>query len=101
MRQRAWSALVHVMACRLFGAKPLPEPMLVYCQIGGHFVQEEMSQRRKHCHVTTLSWAAELVVSRQIMMQRGHFIHVTPPINPKYAIFPIARLQWGGMGSLS
>ena len=21
------------MACRLFGAKPLPEPMLVYCQL--------------------------------------------------------------------
>ena len=25
--------LVHVMACRLFGAKPLPEPMLAYCQL--------------------------------------------------------------------
>ena len=61
------------MACRLFGAKPLPEPMLAYCQLdsweqismdlnrnstifirgnsfenvvcqnGGHFVQGEMS----------------------------------------------------------
>ena len=28
------SALVQVMACRLFGAKPLPEPMLAYCQLG-------------------------------------------------------------------
>ena len=27
------SALVEVMACRLFGAKPLPEPMLTYCQL--------------------------------------------------------------------
>ena len=27
------SALVQVMACRLFGAKPLPEPMLEYCQL--------------------------------------------------------------------
>ena len=25
------SALVQVMACRLFGAKPLPKPMLAYC----------------------------------------------------------------------
>ena len=25
--------LVQVMACRLFGAKPLPEPMLAYCQL--------------------------------------------------------------------
>ena len=54
------------MACRLFSAKPLPESILVYfqldfseirikillfslkkknvvCQIGGHFVQGEMS----------------------------------------------------------
>ena len=27
------SSLVQVMACRLFRAKPLPEPMLVYCQL--------------------------------------------------------------------
>ena len=31
---RLWtrSALVQVMACRLFGGKPLPEPMLAHCQ---------------------------------------------------------------------
>ena len=33
MRQWIGSALVQVMACRLFSAKPLPEPMLVYCQL--------------------------------------------------------------------
>ena len=33
IRQWTGSALVQVMACRLFGAKPLPEPMLVYCQL--------------------------------------------------------------------
>ena len=33
MRQWTGSALVQVMACRLFGAKPLPEPMLIYCQL--------------------------------------------------------------------
>ena len=27
------SALLQVMACRLFGAKPLPEPMLDYCHL--------------------------------------------------------------------
>ena len=27
------STLVQVMACRLFGAKPLPEPMQAYCQL--------------------------------------------------------------------
>ena len=32
MRQWPGSALVQVMACRLFGAKPFPEPMLAFCQ---------------------------------------------------------------------
>ena len=33
MRQWTGSALLQVMACRLFGAKPLPEPILNYCQL--------------------------------------------------------------------
>ena len=32
MRHWTGSSLVHVMACCLFGAKPLPEPMMAYCQ---------------------------------------------------------------------
>ena len=33
MRQVTERASVQVMVCRLFGAKPLPEPMLTYCQL--------------------------------------------------------------------
>ena len=33
MRRWTWSLLVQVMACRLFGAKLLPEPRLTYCQL--------------------------------------------------------------------
>ena len=33
MRKWIGSALVHTMAYRLFGAKPLSEPMLDYCQM--------------------------------------------------------------------
>ena len=33
MRQYTGSALVQVMACRLFGIKPLPESMVAYCQL--------------------------------------------------------------------
>ena len=33
MRQSIGSVLVQIMACRLFGAKPLSEPMLSYCQL--------------------------------------------------------------------
>ena len=32
MRQWIRSALVQIIACRLFGAKPLSKPMLIYCQ---------------------------------------------------------------------
>ena len=32
MRQWTGSSLVHVIACCLFGAKPLPKPMLAYYQ---------------------------------------------------------------------
>ena len=31
MRQKPNPSLVQIMACRLFGAKPLSEPMLEYC----------------------------------------------------------------------
>ena len=34
MRQRTGSALVQILACRLVGAKPLPEPMRMHCQLG-------------------------------------------------------------------
>ena len=30
-RQKTRPSLVQIMACRLFGAKPLSEPMLEYC----------------------------------------------------------------------
>ena len=33
MRQWNGSSLVQVKACRLIGAKPLPEPMMDYCQM--------------------------------------------------------------------
>ena len=33
MRQWTGSPLAQVLACRLFGDKPLPEPMLAYCQL--------------------------------------------------------------------
>ena len=33
MRRQTSSTLVQIMACRLFGAKPLSKPMLTYCQL--------------------------------------------------------------------
>ena len=33
VRRRPRASMVEIMACRLFGAKPLSEPMLEYCQL--------------------------------------------------------------------
>ena len=33
MRRWTWSALVQIVACRLFGAKPFSKPVLGYCQL--------------------------------------------------------------------
>ena len=33
IRQWAWSVLLQVMACGMFGIKPLPKQMLTYCQL--------------------------------------------------------------------
>ena len=44
----AGSLLIQVMVCRLFGAKPLPEPMLAYCQLDSW---EQISVKSKFCHV--------------------------------------------------
>ena len=35
-RQRSGSTLAQVMAYRLFGAKPLPEPMMTYCLLDSY-----------------------------------------------------------------
>ena len=34
MRQWSWPSLAQIMACRLFGATPLSEPVLFFCQLG-------------------------------------------------------------------
>ena len=92
MRQWTGSSLVQVMACRLFDAKPLPEPMLAYtqldfgntfqwilnrnsiifiednaienvvCQNGGHLVQGEMRVLSQHGRIT--SCRAEITTCR-------------------------------------
>ena len=49
MRQWTGSTLVQVMACRLLGAKPLPEPMLTYCQLDS-WVQISVKFESKFYH---------------------------------------------------
>ena len=51
MRQGTGSALVPIMACRLFGAKPLFRPMLGYCQLDHweHTLVQILSKYKPFC----------------------------------------------------
>ena len=59
------SALVQLMACRLFGAKPLPEPMLAYCQLDS---REQISVKFEsefcHFHSRKCFWNCRLPIWR-------------------------------------
>ena len=61
MRQWTGLSLVHVMACRLFGAKPLPEPMLDYCQLDSwEQVSVKFEFEFYHCHSRKCIWKCSL-----------------------------------------
>ena len=59
------SALVQLMACRLFGAKPLSEPVLPYCQLGRprgtyfsriFFKIQKFSFTKMHLQISSAKW---------------------------------------------
>ena len=61
MRQWTGSSLVQVMACRLFGAKPLPEPMLTYCQLDSwEHISVKFESEFYHFHSRKCNWKCRL-----------------------------------------
>ena len=61
MRQWTGSALVQVMACRLFGTKLLPEPMLAYCQFDfWEQISVKMESEFYHFHCRKCIWNCPL-----------------------------------------
>ena len=55
------SALGKVMACRLFGAKPLPEPMLIYCKLDlAEQTSVKFGSKYKTFHSRTCVWKCRL-----------------------------------------
>ena len=54
-------ALVQIMACCLFGAKPLSQPMLAYCQLHfgtnfGEFLSKNLSFTKIHLKISSTKW---------------------------------------------
>ena len=57
MRQCTGSSLVDVTACRLFGAKPLPQTMLAYCQLGSReYISVKFEFECYHFHSRKCIW---------------------------------------------
>ena len=63
------SVLVQVMACRLLGGKPLPEPMLIYCQLD---LQEQTSVKFR-MEIQNLKMH-ENAFENVICQNGGHFV---------------------------
>ena len=62
MHQWIGSSLVKVMASRLFGAKPLPEPMLDYCQLDSwEQVSVKFESEFDHFHSRKCIWKCSLL----------------------------------------
>ena len=61
LRRLTRSSLVQIMACRLFGAKPLPEPMVVYCQLDSwEQVSVKFESKFYHLHLIKCIWKGRL-----------------------------------------
>ena len=68
MRQRIGLPLVQIMACRLFGAKPLSKPMLGYCQLDSwEQTSVKFESENKTFHSWNCTWKYRL-------RNRGHFV---------------------------
>ena len=72
MLQWIVSALVQIMACRLFEAKPLPEPMLTYCQLDSwEQISVKFELEFYHFHSRKCIWKCGPTKSRERWVKRG------------------------------
>ena len=68
MRKWMGSALFQIMACCLFGTKPLSKPMLGYCQLEP---KEQSSVKFKSKYKTFHSWKC---TGKSCLRSSGHFV---------------------------
>ena len=74
------SALVQVMACRLVGTKPLPEPALTYCQLD----HEEQTLKFEWEYITVHSWKciSNCRLRNVGLLSRGRWVDKIPLLSP-------------------
>ena len=105
------SSLVQVMACRLFGAKPLPEPMLTYCQFVpfrtnfSKIVMEVQTLTKMHLKMSTQWWlfclSLNALMLRKVMITRRSENDNTPQPLDQWTNSPFIGQQDGNCKSFT
>ena len=77
--QRTGSVLVQIIACRLFGAKPLPDPMLTCCELH-HYEQTfvKFKSKYKTFHSWKWIWKMATILSGEVEFKMGHQRFIVP-----------------------
>ena len=75
MRQWIRSALVQIMACRLFGAKPLFKPMLSYCQLDPKEQTSLIFNRNTNLFINQNA-SENIVCEMATILSRGRWVKV-------------------------
>ena len=80
-------SLVRVMACRQFGAKPLPEPKLAYCQLDPwEHISVKYESEFCHFHSRKCNWKCRLMPKWWVaILSRGGWVKIKmqPPPSPQ------------------
>ena len=79
MHQWFWSALVQIMACRLFGAKPLSKPMLGYCQLA---IRSSVKCYSNSNSFIRESASENIVCKMAAILSRGSWVKHQSAVNP-------------------
>ena len=65
--------MVQVMTCRLYGSKPLPEPMLLYCQLD-HWEQTSVKYKSKYKAFIQENAFENVVCEMAVILSRGWWV---------------------------
>ena len=95
MRQLSGSALVRVMACRLFDAKPLLEPVLVYCQLDSwEQISVKFELEFYHFHSRKCIWNCRLPKWQPFRPGRYEFRWLSTGMNYEFLVKFRAASCW-------
>ena len=107
MHQWTGSSLVQVMACCLFGAKPLPEPALAHCQLHSwEQISVKFESKFYHFHSRNCNWKGRLPNLRPFCLEGNDLTQsdqdkMSAMCQPALTILPAVHPAMPGTGICS